>query len=770
MELGLGVHLLGVAEVALMLGELEQLLLGLLDVVGRSLEQDGVRGLGRRKGDDYVAALAAYLAYDGAALADERRVKLVRNVNSVLLDVDELLDLVLEQLARLEHVLALAGDRDGRVGVLVVRCGHVDARLGLVAYAAYEGALFADEYAMELLEYVQLLLVAVLLHLLAQLLQVLEALLDLELVAANRHHVALLLLARYADLDVVELGAYLVEVLAVAADERRVVAALDDDVLGALVLHALEHLDKVLLGALYRLGRALDAHHVGDAGRLRRPNDHAVLLVDARNGVVLLVDVGVVCVVVGVAVHDELGVEFGLAGDLLADHDLLEAGGDVLQALLALLDLVGRTVEHDLVVGLELDVRVRIVGRDLGDVGALLANHVPVQPRGHVDAHRDHRVGLGAHLRERRTHLALLAVQVDRLRLGVALGYLHVDVVLLEDLLDVGAVLADDELVLALGDLQRDLGHLELGLVVVDAAQLGTRELHLLALAAHHHFVALHIDGRYVDLGAGARGDLVHGLVVEAAQPRMVELGYVEAFEGALGLLVDEQLNFVYGELDAVLGSGDADQIGGRVGLGHLDLGARLLLELLEHRAVLAHQELVLLLGHAYLRVAFGLQLVDDRALRLDHLVLEARDDDVQALVLRAAHLDLDAQPVGDLLALLVGLVAEAVGHVLVAPLLHRHVEHLCGVALAYAEARLGRCLPRRAREHVHGSGGHGQRGKDRVVVVGVRLGVGGRLARRRVRELVLAQCRVARVRLIVARHWESVMVFHLYAHCCLCL
>ena len=127
------------------------------------------------------------------------------NLNKVLFDFDELLDLCLDERAGLAHILWLSNQKNG-AGVRVLGW-HLDARARLFADLANEGALLADEHAMELLEDLHLLLVVVLLHVLDGLLQVLEAALHVDLVAANGHDLGLFLLAGDLDLDVVEFGA-----------------------------------------------------------------------------------------------------------------------------------------------------------------------------------------------------------------------------------------------------------------------------------------------------------------------------------------------------------------------------------------------------------------------------------------------------------------------------------------------------------------------------------------------------------------------------------
>jgi len=159
--------------------------------------------------------------------------------------------------------------------------------------------------------------------------------------------------------------------------------------------------------------------------------------------------------------------------------------------------------------------------------------------------------------------------------------------------------------VLGFGDLNGELGHL--GLVLIDAHDLGTGQLHFVLLAADGYFVLFDLRGRDVDLGAGARGNVVGDFVVEAADPGVVELGDFEAFEAGLGLLVADELDLVDGLFDALFGPVDGDEVAvdGCVGLGDLDGGAGFFLKFAQDHALSADEELVLLLGHANLLLGF---------------------------------------------------------------------------------------------------------------------------------------------------------------------
>ncbi len=92
----------------------------------------------------------------------------------------------------------------------------------------------------------------------------------------------------------------------------------------------------------------------------------------------------------------------------------------------------------------------------------------------------------------------------------------------------------------------------------------------------------------------------------------------------------------------------------------------------------------------------------------------------MQTRVLRATDLHLNAQPIRNLHALLVRLIPEAVRHILVAPLLDRHVKHLRRIQhtpLAHIHLRVD-VIPHVIVREVRTSAG--QRGENTVVAVRV--------------------------------------------------
>lgn len=123
-----------------------------------------------------------------------------------------------------------------------------------------------------------------------------------------------------------------------------------------------------------------------------------------------------------------------------------------------------------------------------------------------------------------------------------------------------------------------------------------------------------------VDLGTGASSNVVSDFIIESSDPWMVELWDVEALEASFGLFVTDELDLVDGLFDTVLGSGDCDHLRVGVGFWDLDGGACLLLQVFEHDALFADDELVLFFGDADLLLGGFDQFVDNASLGLENL------------------------------------------------------------------------------------------------------------------------------------------------------
>ena len=158
----------------------------------------------------------------------------------------------------------------------------------------------------------------------------------------------------------------------------------------------------------------------------------------------------------------------------------------------------------------------------------------------------------------------------------------------------------------------------------------------------------------------------------------MVNLGHFQFFEGLLGLFIRNLLDLEEGFLNAFSGANHSDgTIGGILGLGDGDLGGCKALQLLKFRASLAEEEPVVLLRDLDGGVGLGLEVHQDHPLGLQHVRLLAGDQEGEASVLGAAHLDFASTGRLDAGQLLVGIADAEALDVHSLPLLGGDVENL---------------------------------------------------------------------------------------------
>ncbi|RNA31891.1 hypothetical protein BpHYR1_020556 [Brachionus plicatilis] len=207
---------------------------------------------------------------------------------------------------------------------------------------------------------------------------------------------------------------------------------LDDDVFGPFVFHSSNQILQFPFGFDHVFRRSFDAHNVRAGVLGRQPNHHIVLLVQSGHQVL------------GFLGADQLRIELGIHGQLFREQYFLQANGDVLESFFDFFHLIGRTLHRDLVVSLKLNMGAGVVGSNFGYVGALLANHVSVQPRRNIYFNSPHRIRFGNYLGESSTKLGLFSIQINGLAVRLKLGHLHINIVVLEYVLDNRAIFADD--------------------------------------------------------------------------------------------------------------------------------------------------------------------------------------------------------------------------------------------------------------------------------------------------------------------------------------
>ena len=148
--------------------------------------------------------------------------------------------------------------------------------------------------------------------------------------------------------------------------------------------------------------------------------------------------------------------------------------------------------------------------------------------------------------------------------------------------------------------------------------------------------------------------------------------------ESLLGLLIRDLLDLKERLLNAVSGTNNSyGTVSGVLGLGNRDLGRCLALQLLEFRAAFSQQEPVVLLGDVNGGIGLGLEVDEDHPLGLQDISLLPGDEEGEAAVLRAAHLDLASAGRLNASQLLVGVTHAEAFDVHGLPLLGRDVENL---------------------------------------------------------------------------------------------
>eukprot|EP00053_Salpingoeca_punica_P024949 m.15236 g.15236 ORF g.15236 m.15236 type:complete len:1447 (-) comp7345_c0_seq1:61-4401(-) len=682
-----------------LLGELEDAGLGLGHGGLGAADDDLVRlvGLvGALREVDHDAKLLHDRVDDLALGADDGGVE--ARVDGDLLDLD-VLELVLdgEELVAGGLDVLSAADDDDEVAAFVV-LGHVDLRVGLLLDLLDVGALLADDAAVELAEDGHLNLVLLLLQRAQELLDVRLGGVDVLAVAAHGDNLRVGVRVRHLDGDAVELGDNVGDGGALGPDQRRVELLVDDhvDALGVLQLRH-DSLDGCL-GRLHRLGHALDAHNVRVRVALRDGDLRARLGLDLVNRRAL-------------AAH-QVPVVLRINLDLGVGEAALQFAAEGLEEGLDELDLVGRALDVD-GLGLldKLDVDARVVGGDLLDVGAGLADDVLVEPGLDLEGHADVAVGLLVDHGQGVDEVGLGAAQDEHLAVRLRGRHLHHNAGLLHNLLQVLALGANHILVLRLLDLRRELAAGDF-LLLVDGVQLGDGAGDAVLLAADDNLVLINRRGRDVDLDARLLDDALDGGLVEAGDERVVGLKDGQAHDVELGLFVGEQLDDLGGLADVLGGADDLDNLRVLRGLGDADVDRVLVAELLELVAALANESRVVGDGDAQLNHGLGLEAVEEELLGDGDVLALAGDEDGEGAVL--AHGEVD-HGVGLLLDLahLLRRVVHALADRLVARLLNGDGEDL---------GRLGRAEggPGDLRVAVAaGSSAAARQSREGVVVVG---------------------------------------------------
>ena len=139
-----------------------------------------------------------------------------------------------------------------------------------------------------------------------------------------------------------------------------------------------------------------------------------------------------------------------------------------------------------------------------------------------------------------------------------------------------------------------------LNLLVVDVHDVLHSHLHTVLFSRHDDLVLVDRWRWHVDLGARAAHQLLHVLVVWAADEGMVAPFDVESFERQLGLLIRDQLDLVTCQLDAFFRARDADDVRVLRGTRNAYLRRRLQLELAKLDAFRSDDELVVFARDAY--------------------------------------------------------------------------------------------------------------------------------------------------------------------------
>ena len=158
----------------------------------------------------------------------------------------------------------------------------------------------------------------------------------------------------------------------------------------------------------------------------------------------------------------------------------------------------------------------------------------------------------------------------------------------------------------------------------------------------------------------------------------MIDLGDLKFFESLLGLFIRDLLDLKESLLDAVSGANNSDDsVGSILGLGDRDLGRCLTLQLLEFGASFSQQEPVVLLGNVNGGIGLGLEVHQDHPLGFQDVSLLPGDEEGEAAILGAAHLNLASAGRFNSGQLLVGVTHAEAFNVHGLPLLSRDVENL---------------------------------------------------------------------------------------------
>ena len=166
--------------------------------------------------------------------------------------------------------------------------------------------------------------------------------------------------------------------------------------------------------------------------------------------------------------------------------------------------------------------------------------------------------------------------------------------------------------------------------------------------------------------------------VVGPTHKWVIYLGDLKFLESLLGLFVGDLLDLEECLLNTVSSTNNGDgAVSGVLGLGNRDLGRCLAFQLLQFGTAFSQQEPVVLLGDVDSGVSLGLEVDEDHPLGLQDVRLLPGDEEGEAAILGAAHLDLASAGRLDAGELLVGVTHAEAFDVHGLPLLGRDVENL---------------------------------------------------------------------------------------------
>uniref|UniRef100_A0A2M4D7E8 Putative secreted protein n=1 Tax=Anopheles darlingi TaxID=43151 RepID=A0A2M4D7E8_ANODA len=174
---------------------------------------------------------------------------------------------------------------------------------------------------------------------------------------------------------------------------------------------------------------------------------------------------------------------------------------------------------------------------------------------------------------------------------------------------------------------------------------------HTLLLAGDDNLVLLHRLRRHVDLRTRLRRHLLQILTERTDNERMVDLGHVETLERLARLLIRHRAYLVLRLLNALLRTEDGDRVRVLADTRHVDLGRGRTFQLTQTIALLAQNPAVVLARDADRLAGLRLEVHQDLAACLQHLVQLARHQKRQRLVLAARNLDVRVRLLHDRLA-----------------------------------------------------------------------------------------------------------------------